>query len=88
MKICENFALREIAGNSVVIPLGSETVDLNGILKLNSSGVFLWNTLEKGADVEALADALVAEYEIDRETALSDAESFVEKLRAFGCIEE
>ena len=88
MKLNENFVLREIAGNSVVLPLGSASIDLNGMLKLNSSGVVLWNALEKGCEMEDLVDALMSEYEIDRETAHSDAEAFVKKLQQFGCIVE
>jgi len=87
MKLNENFVLREIAGNSVILPLGSASVDLNGMLKLNSSGVLLWNALEKGCDMEGLVEALVSEYEIDRETAKNDAVAFVAKLMKFGCIE-
>ena len=88
MKLNENFVLREIAGNSVILPLGSASVDLNGMLKLNSSGVLLWNALENGCDLDGLADALMSEYEIDRDTAKNDAQAFIEKLKKFGCIEE
>ena len=88
MKLNKNFVLREIAGNHVILPWGAATVDLNGMLKINSTGVFLWNALEKEADTEDLVDALVAEYEIDRDTASSDVTAFVEKLKGFGCIEE
>ncbi len=88
MKLNENFVLRDIAGNHVVLPLGSASVDLNGMLKLNSSGVLLWNTLEKGSNMDGLVEALMAEYEIDRETAHSDAVAFVAKLMQFGCVEE
>ena len=88
MKLNKNFVLREIAGNHVILPWGAATVDLNGMLKINSTGAFLWNTLEKGSDIEGLVDALVTEYEIDRELANSDVRAFVERLKEFGCIEE
>ena len=87
MKIKENFALRQVADTWVVLPLGAATVDFNGMLTLNETGALLWQTLEKGGDREMLADALTAEYEVERSTALSDADEFIEKLKNIGCLE-
>ena len=57
------------------------------MLTLNESGALLWQALEKGGDREALADALMAEYVVDRPQALADADAFLEKLRKVGCLE-
>lgn len=87
MKLKENFALRPVADTWVVLPLGEESVNFNGMLTLNESGALLWQALEKGGDREALADALMAEYVVDRAQALTDAEAFLDKLRKVGCLE-
>lgn len=87
MKLNENFALRSIAGTWVVLPLAEKTVDFNGIIKLNDSGVLLWRALENGADRDGLADALTNEYDVTRETALADVDEFLNSLRKIGCIE-
>ena len=86
MKINENFVLRELAGTWVVLSLSDATVDFNGMLTLNESGVLLWNTLEKGADLDALVGALLAEYDVPPAQARADVEEFVEKLRTVGCL--
>ena len=86
MKINENFVLRELAGTWVVLSLSDATVDFNGMLTLNESGVLLWNTLEKGADMDALVGALLAEYDVPPAQARADVEEFVEKLRTVGCL--
>lgn len=88
MKINENFVLRQVADTWVVLPLGEATVNFNGMLTLNESGVVLWRALEQGGDRECLADALAAEYEVSREQALTDADAFVAKLKEVGCIEQ
>ena len=62
MKINKNFALRNVANTWVVLPLAEKTVDFNGMLKLNESGVLLWKQLEQGAERESLADLLVNEF--------------------------
>ena len=77
MKLKENFVLRQVADVWVVLPLGAATVNFDGMIKLN----------ETGADCAALAEALMQEYEVDRETALADAQDFVCRLQEAGCIE-
>ena len=87
MKIKEGYVLRQVADNWVVLPVGQNSVDFNGMLSLNESGVLLWKALEQGGDRETLADALLSEYEVDREQALSDVDEFVAALQRVGCIE-
>ena len=87
MKIKENFVLRQIAGTWVVISLAEATVDFNGLLTLNESGLMLWKLIEKGITREQLASALTEEYEVSYETALADVDEYLEKLDKAGCLE-
>lgn len=87
MKLREGFALRQVADTWVVMPLGEKSVDFNGMLTLNDTGAVLWQALEKGGDKEALADALVAEYDVSRETVLPDVDAFLAKLVEAGCLD-
>lgn len=87
MKIKADFVLREVADQYVVLPIGQVSVDFNGMLTLNESGALLWRALENGGDRESLADALIGEYDIDREAALADADEFIASLTKIGCIE-
>lgn len=88
MKIKKDYALRQVADTWVVLPLAAETVNFSGMLTLNQAGVMLWKVLEKGCDKGALADALMAEYEVSAAQAQADAEEFLNKLIQMGCIEE
>ena len=73
--------LREVAGQSIVVPLGNNVVNVNGIITLTESAVILWKKLEDGVDsADELADALLNEYDVDRETALSSVEEFINQL--------
>ena len=87
MKLKENFVLRRVLNNWVVLPLGAATVDFNGILNLNDSGALLWQRLEQGADREELADALTAQYDVSRAQALADVDEFYAVLVNAGCAE-
>ena len=87
MKIKEGFLLRQVADNWVVLPVGQACVDFNGMLSLNDSGALLWKALEQGGGREALADALLAEYEVERSVALADVDEFLAKLSKAGWLE-
>ena len=86
MELNKEFVLREVAGNWVVLPVGQAGVNFNGMISLNGTGAFLWQTLEKGADREALATALTEEYEVSKEQALQDVDAFLASLAKVGCL--
>ncbi len=85
MKLKDGFILREVAGQIVVLPTGSD-LDLNMMITLNDTGKFLWERLQQETDVDALVEALLGEYDVDRETAQKSVQAFVEKLQANGLL--
>ena len=87
MKIKDNFALRQVAGAWVVLPLADATVDFTGMLTLNETGLMLWNLLSKETTAQDLAKALTEEYDVTLEQAQSDVDAFIAKLSKAGCIE-
>ena len=88
MKIREGFLLREVAGSHVVVPVGKASTVLNGIIRLNNSGVLLWGLLRDGADEKSLAARLAEEYGISEEQAAGDVGVFLDSLKKIGCLEE
>jgi hypothetical protein len=88
MKINENFLLSEVAGNAVVMPVGEAADRLNGMLKLNDTGAFLFRTLQAGTTEAGLTDALCTAYEVDRDTAARDVAAFLHILRTAGILDE
>ncbi len=89
MKINENFLLREVAGNRVVMPVGEAAERFNGMIKLNGSGAYLFEKIQTGvADEDGLVAAMLGDYDIDEETARRDIGNFVSTLRKMGIIED
>ena len=88
MKLNENFVLRQIVGSWVAVAVGQASVDFNGMLRLNDTGVLLWNKLKDGEDEQDLARALTAEYDVSPETALQDVQDFLRQLQEAGCLEK
>ena len=87
MQIKSGFMLRETAGQSVVVPLGSRVVEFNGIMTLSESGALLWRKLENNASMEELVELLLKEYSIDENTAQKDVGDFVESMRSNSILE-
>lgn len=86
MKASENMIEREIAGEHILVPVGEMALRVHGMVSLSESGHFLWRRLSSECSEADLVDALMGEYEVDRETAERDVHGFVEKLRTVGII--
>lgn len=87
MKIEKNFILRQIAGDYIIIPTGKTSLTFNGMITLNEQGAFLWQKLYSEITEEQLVDALLAEYETDRQTAQADVAEFLDILRHYKMLE-
>lgn len=81
MKIKDGYMLRNVAGSYVVVPMGKEAADFNGMITLNETGAFLWKMLERERTPEELAQALQREYEVSAEQAQKSVLRFLEKLK-------
>lgn len=86
MKIKDGFILREVAGNFIVVAVGSAVKDFNGIINLNETGAFLWRMLEKGCDEQSLKKALLDEYDVEYAVAEADVKAFIAKLTEAGLL--
>lgn len=87
MKIKDGFFLREVAGQNIVVPVGEKSLDFNCMINLNSTGVFLWKNMEENTDIETLTEKMLKEYDIDKNTAESDINDFINKLQEADLIE-
>ena len=83
MRIKDGFLLRQVAGQNVVLPVG-EGLDLNMMITLNDTGKFLWECLQQDTDQATLAEALLAEYDVDRKTAENAVARFLDTLNSHG----
>ena len=87
MKIKEGFILREVAGNYIVVAVGSAVKEFNGMIHLNEVSAFLWRCLEKDCDEEGLLTALLNEYDVPEDVARADVKEFVKTLTEKGLLQ-
>lgn len=88
MKIASGFVRRTVGDSCMVVPVGTRSRDVPGVIALSESGALLWEKLEQGATEDELVEALFVEYEVEREQALVDVKDFVAELRFNGILEE
>jgi len=70
-----------VAGNYIVVAVGSAVKEFNGVINLNETGAFLWKRLQDGAEEEDLVQALLNEYDVEEELARKDVRSFIDKIQ-------
>lgn len=80
MKIKPSYILKKVMGSYMVMNTDVNASDINAMQTLNETGAFLWTLLEQDTTKEAMAEALIKEYEVDKATAERDVEAFVKKL--------
>ncbi|MCC8016316.1 MAG: PqqD family protein [Clostridiales bacterium] len=88
MKIKNGFAKRNIAGSEIVVPVGKNAVDFNGMITLNESGAFFWDCLKDDTTPEEVVKKVVEVYDVAPEKALIDVKNFISMLRENGLIED
>jgi hypothetical protein len=54
---------------------------------LDAVGARVWTLIEQPASLNAIRDAIIAEYEIDAQSCEHDIQAFLEKMHAAGLVE-
>lgn len=88
MKIKEGFVLREVLGQTVVVPIGENSKKFHGMIKMNKTGADIWKGVEEGLSENEIAQRLVEKYsEVDMEVALRGTRKIIAKMKEAGIIE-
>ncbi len=88
MRIKQEYQVREVAGENIVILQGRYGADLTRIVTFNDSALLMWNELF-GRDFTAhdAAAVLLQNYEVEEATAQKDAQLWIDKLTECNLLE-
>lgn len=85
MKINKDFTIQKVGASWIAVPVGKASRHFHGMLQLNETGAFLWNLMaQKDVTESELVDALLAEYDVERELAERDVARIVATLSEAG----
>lgn len=81
MKINQTFAIREVAGEYILLPVGRSALAVGGMLTTNEVGAFICEALREEVSREELIRRLCEEFDAPREVIAADLDEFLDRLR-------
>lgn len=87
MKIKEGFVLRDVMDEYIVMPSGAQMKEFEGVIVLNEPSAFLFKKMQSQVTGQELVEALLAEYNVEEDTARKDTEELIKKLDDYGVLE-
>ena len=88
MRLKSGFVLEEVGGTFLAVAVGERAEEMQVLIKLNSTGAFLWKILAEREVCELdLVKALLDEYEVSPEVAEKSVSDFVKALSSGGLID-
>ncbi len=88
MKLKYDFAVREIVGEYVMVPLGQGALEFSGMISTSETGALLVEALNRNVTREFLLERILSEFEVDEQTASSDLDEFLDHLRKLNLLIE
>lgn len=88
MKLKYEFIIREIGNTSVVVAVGDDATEFNGMIKLNGTGRFIFDLLLKKIEFEKIVDELTEKYAVSKDEAITEVSTFTDKLKSKDLIVE
>lgn len=79
LQVSEDALFQEIGGEAVILDLASSSY-----FGLNAVGARFWQLAAEGAELSAVCDALLGEFEVERETLEQDLRDLLVELSEAG----
>lgn len=88
MRVNRDFVKRNIAGETILVAVGEASQLFNGMISLNSVASFIWDNVDECQTADRLAQKIMETFEVDEETAMTDAKGFTDEFIKLGLIIE
>ena len=81
MKISNEYIIRDIAGEYIIVPVGQVALDFQGLITVNEIGVYIWELLQKKEiTFDNLLAAILNEYDVSQTVEKQDLIDFLNQL--------
>ena len=88
MKIKPQYKVHHVADEDIVLVQGRNPGDLTTVIALNSTSLFLWNSLAgRQFELPDVVDLLVRRFEVSTDRASADAQQWIYQLRQSNILE-
>lgn len=87
MKHKSDVMMQNVAGENLLVPLGAQVMDLNGLFTLNDTAACVWELLAEERTLAELAAAVAERFAVAAEIARADVQTFVDEIARMGLLE-
>jgi hypothetical protein len=81
-----DYVTRQIADETIIVPVRGGVGELQSIYTVNEPGAGIWQMVRDGMPPDRIVDAICRQYEVSAEAATRDVMSFMDDLRTSGLI--
>lgn len=79
---------RKTGNEYVLVPVTDNIADMDSVYTLNETGAFIWEQIDGKKSVEEIIGVMTEEYDIDKESATTDALEFISKMNSYLIVNE
>ena len=87
MKLNDDFVLREIAGENLLIPVGEQAARINGVIALSPVAVEVWKALKERPEPDYALEKVLSLFDVSKEVAQKDIDEFLNQMEEAGICE-
>ena len=88
MKLLYTFENVNLDGEIMAVPVGDNSENLHGMLRLNETAAFILDCLKEDTTEEKIVDKILTEYEGDRNEIAGYVSDYIAELKQAGVISE
>lgn len=81
-----DFVARDIAGETIIVPIRGHVGDLDSIYTLNEVGTTIWQLTDGKKSISQIAEEICATYDVTPEEAKKDTLEFLNSLKEAGLL--
>ena len=84
----ERIVTRDVAGETILVPIRGKLAELQRIFSLNPVAEYIWQELDGKRSVEEIRDDVLANFAVEKEQADREIDQFLKELLEAGLIKE
>ena len=88
VKTNPNVIRRNVAGEDILIPIGSSALEHNGLFVLPPTGAEVWDALVEEKPIDEIVATMSEEYGVDPAVIREDVLQLIEKLAKMGLVSQ
>lgn len=87
MKLKKGFITHTIQDTQIMVAAGKAAESFHGLVRSNETAAFIVDCLKSETTEDGIVQALLAEYDVDEDTARRDVREILKKLESIGAVE-